>query len=340
MKRTVAGLAAGLAMPLAMDAVVAAPAHAALDPNGFDFWVDSSMGPIKSRVFPAADGNTSRVVYLLDGERAQDDDSGWEINTSASQALTAANINVVMPVGGQSSFYADWAGPSSFFGLGTGSAGGSVDAGSGTFGSSGWQNQSGKGNNKYMWESFLTDTLKQALHDRLGFSRANNGIIGLSMSGPSAFTLAAFHPDQFDYAASLSGPLNLSGPGMREFLRLAMLAAGGYNTDSMAPPFSANYVRMDPFVQAPKLVGNNTRLWVSAASGIPGPGDVSNIMDLIQGTPIEAVTLANTRMFQLRMDSLGYHNVTYDFPPSGVHNWRNWEAELDRMIPDLSANIG
>ena len=82
--------------------------------SGYDFWVDSDMGAIKSRIFRAADGNTNRVVYALDGMRARDDLNGWEIDTNVARALTAANINVVMPVGGQSSFYADWNAPSTF----------------------------------------------------------------------------------------------------------------------------------------------------------------------------------------------------------------------------------
>ncbi|RMI34206.1 alpha/beta hydrolase [Nocardia stercoris] len=336
-KRTVAGLAAALALPLATTAVGAGAAHAALNPAGFDFWVDSTMGPIKSRVFPAADGNTSRVVYLLDGERAQDDLNGWEINTNVAQALMDANINVVMPVGGESSWYADWAAPSSFLGLNTGSANGA--AASLSVGATGWTEQMGK-INKYTWETFLTQNLRGALHDRLGFNPSANGVIGLSMSGSSALTLAAFHPDQFKYAASLSGPLNLSGPGMRPLMRMAMMSAGGYNIDSMAPIGSGQAARMDPFIQAPKLVANGTRIWVSAASGIPTPGIPAGPMDYIQGTPIEAVVLANSRMFQLRMDSLGYHNVTYDWPATGTHNWTTWEPEVYKMLPDLSANIG
>ncbi|MGW4241955.1 hypothetical protein [Nocardia sp. NPDC004722] len=29
-----------------------------------------------------------------------------------------------------------------------------------------------------------------------------------------------------------------------------------------------------------------------------------------------------------------------DYPAIGVHNWKNWEGEMGRMIPDLSNNIG
>ena len=55
-----------------------------------------------------------RAVYLLDGLRAQDDYSGWDINTAAFEWFHDSGVAVVMPVGGQSSFYTDWYAPSSF----------------------------------------------------------------------------------------------------------------------------------------------------------------------------------------------------------------------------------
>ncbi|RJO77094.1 esterase family protein [Nocardia panacis] len=321
-------------------AVPAATASAAFNPAGFDFWVDSSMGPIKSRVFRAADGNTGRVVYALDGMRARGDLNGWEIETNIAAELTKWNINVVMPVGGPSSFYADWNAPSNFFGINTGSGGSSgSSSGSAMTGSSGWQETLGK-TSTYKWESFLTGDLRNALRDRLGFNPSRNGVFGLSMGGSAALTLAAYHPDQFSYAGSYSGYLNISAPGMREAMRAAMLSAGGYNIDAMAPPWGPQWLRMDPFVFAPLLKANGTRLWVAAGSGIPGASDVRSPMDIIQGSPLEALALANTRAFQVRMLTLGADNVTYDFPAIGVHNWRNWEDEVNRMIPDLSANIG
>ena len=47
-------------------------------------------------------------VYLLDGLRAQDDFSGWDINSAAFDWFNGSGISVVMPVGGESSFYTDW----------------------------------------------------------------------------------------------------------------------------------------------------------------------------------------------------------------------------------------
>ncbi len=59
-------------------------------------------------------GSSTKAVYLLDGLRAQDDYSGWDINTAAFDWFNGSPISVVMPVGGQSSFYTDWYSPSTF----------------------------------------------------------------------------------------------------------------------------------------------------------------------------------------------------------------------------------
>ncbi|HTM84571.1 MAG TPA: alpha/beta hydrolase-fold protein, partial [Mycobacterium sp.] len=53
-------------------------------------------------------GSDSPGLYLLDGMRAQDDFNGWDINTPAFEWYLNSGISVVMPVGGQSSFYSDW----------------------------------------------------------------------------------------------------------------------------------------------------------------------------------------------------------------------------------------
>ncbi|GAB4582337.1 alpha/beta hydrolase [Nocardia sp. IFM 10818] len=341
-KQTVLGVAAAVLLPLGVSVVSPPTASAAFDPSGFDFWVDSPvMGPIKSRIFRAADGNTNRVVYALDGMRATENISGWENDTNIAQVLTSWNINVVMPVGGPSSFYADWAAPSSFFGIPAG-AGSSANTGSGATEVLG----AGPGKSyRYDWESFLTNQLRWALRDRLGFNPYRNGAFGLSMGGSAALTLAAYHPDQFSFAGSFSGYLNISAPGMRELIRTAMIDAGGYNVDSMAPPWGPQWLRMDPFVFAPTLVANNTRLWIAAGSGLPMEADLQVPFGvaadrLLRGSPLEALALANTRAFQVRMDTLGARNVVYSFPNAGLHAWTNWQDEAYRMVPDLSANIG
>ncbi|MBL1078293.1 esterase family protein [Nocardia sp. 2] len=335
LRRLTLGVTLSLLASLAVVVTGGATASAAFNPAAFDFWVDSpAMGPIKTRVLRAADGNTNRVVYVLDGMRAREDLSGWEIETNVPEVLASWNINVVMPVGGQSSWYADWNAPSEFFGIpaGTGSANtgsGATDALSGGPGKS----------YRYEWETFLTNQLRWALRDRLGFNPYRNGVFGLSTGGSAALTVAAYHPDQFSFAGSFSGYLNNSAPGMREAIRLGMIDAGGYNVDSMAPPWGPQWLHMDPFVFAPNLIGNNTRVYIAAASGRPTASDGPNF-GTVNGMALEALALVNTRAFQVRMATLGATNVTYSFPAFGIHAWNTWQDEAYRMIPDLSANIG
>lgn len=337
LKRTVVGAMVAALVPFAASVGIAGPAAAEPDSSGFDFWVDSSMGKIKSRIFRAADGNTDRVVYLLDGERAQNDYNGWELHTSIPAALTKFGINVVMPVGGESSFYADWNEPSSFNGVNPdASLFPSRDSGSAV---AGWDETSGK-TYTYKWETFLTHDLRDALRDRLGFSDSRNGVFGLSSGGSAALVMAAYHPDQFVYAGSLSGYLYMSAPGMREALRLALLAAGGYNIDSLAPAGSEQWRRLDPYGFADKLIANNTRLYIAAGSAVPAQQDLSSADAILQGMPLEGIALANTKAFQAKMEGLGYDNVTYDFPSIGIHNWGNWEQVANRMLPDLAQHIG
>ncbi len=341
--RLTRALVISTAMLLPLGASVAGPvgiANAAFDPGfGYDFWVESDMGGIKSRIFRAADGNKNRVVYALDGMRARNDLNGWELDTNVARALTTANINVVMPVGGESSFYADWNAPSTWgpgdLGSSTGSSGGSSALGS----SDAAGDVDGKANT-YRWEKFLTQQLPAALSAREGFKSTRNGVFGLSMGGSAALTLAAYHPQQFSFAGSFSGFLNNSAPGMREALRMAMISAGGFNIDAMAPPWGPQWLRMDPFVFAPRLKANGTRMWISSGSALPGPGDVNDALGIVQAVPLEAMALANTRAFELRMASIGATNVHYDYPATGVHNWRLWEDQVNRMIPDLSRSIG
>ena len=50
-------------------------------------------------------------VWALDGLRARDDESGWTIETNIEKFYADKNVNVIMPVGGESSFYTDWEEP-------------------------------------------------------------------------------------------------------------------------------------------------------------------------------------------------------------------------------------
>lgn len=271
-----------------------------------DLLVPSAMGPVKVQVRWAARGGGG-ALYLLDGMRARDDRNAWSFETNAMQLFENDDVTLVMPVGGQSSFYTDWRGPSNTNGQKV----------------------------TYKWETFLTRELPAFLAAR-GVSPRDNAVVGLSMGGSAALTLAAYHRDQFRFAGSFSGALDLTAPGMREAIRVAMLDAGGYNVDAMAPPWSPQWLRMDPYVFAPQLRGLS--MYISAASGLPGrfdhPSSPIGVFDTTTAMGLEALCLVTTRAFQLRLNSLGIP-AHYDFPGTGTHGWKYWEAQLASARPQI-----
>ena len=186
-------------------------------------------------------GGGPHSVYLLDGLRAQDDASGWDINTAAFEWFYQSGISVVMPVGGQSSFYSDWYQPA------TGSA----------------------GTLTYKWETFLTQELPAWLAANKGQAPTGNAVVGLSMSGSAALTLAIWHPTQFIFAGSLSGYLNPSMGLWPTLIGFSMKDAGGYNATNMWGPTSdPAWRRNDPMVNINTLVANNTALWIYCGNGV------------------------------------------------------------------------
>ncbi|OCB18090.1 diacylglycerol acyltransferase/mycolyltransferase Ag85A [Mycobacterium malmoense] len=250
------------------------------------------------------EGGGPHAVYLLDGLRAQDDYNGWDINTPAFEEFYQSGLSVVMPVGGQSSFYSNW-----------------------------YQPSSGNGQNyTYKWETFLTQEMPLWLQANKQVSPTGNAAVGLSMSGGSALILAAYYPQQFPYAASLSGFLNPSEGWWPTLIGLAMNDSGGYNANSMwGPSTDPAWKRNDPMVQIPRLVANNTRIWVYCGNGTPS--DLGG--DNMPAKFLEGLTLRTNQQFQNSYVAAGGRNGTFNFPANGTHSWPYWNQQLVAMKPDI-----
>ena len=152
------------------------------------------------------------------------------------------------------------------------------------------------------------------------------------MGGSSALTLAAYHHDQFKFAGSLSGFPDISAPGMRIAMRVAMLDAGRFNVDAMwGPPWSEGWNRNDPFHFAGLLRGIS--LFISAGNGVPQAGDVAmGGSNLANAIGLETLSDIETHAFQIKMMSLGIP-ATYDYTWDGVHSWSYWQFELVESPP-------
>lgn len=264
------------------------------------------------RVEFTSGGPNSHALYLLDSMEAGEDFNGWDINTRAFDWYSGSGLSVVMPVGGQSSFYSDWYGPA----LGNGQ----------TY--------------TYKWETFLTQELPAWLAANKDVAQTGNAVVGLSMGGSAALILAAYHPQQFIYAGSLSGFLNLSGPNWPGQVRIAMMWNGGFDPVAMwGPPDDPAWARNDPTVQAARLAANGTRIWVYCGNGTPTDAGLASPDAPIAGLGfLEGFAIESNRAFADAYVAAGGNNGVFNFP-DGIHSWGYWGQQLQQMKPDIQRTL-
>lgn len=309
-RRLAAGLLAAALLPAVITVAGGASPAAAYSRPGLP--VETLMVPSAAmgRDVPVKfQGGGTHALYLLDGLRARDDNSGWDIETAAFENYYQSGLSVVMPVGGMSSFYSDWQQPA---------------VGNGT-------------TQTYRWETFLTSELPAYLSANKGVSPNGNAVVGLSMSGSSALILAAYHPNQFRYAGSLSGFLNLSDGIWPTLVGFAMRDAGGFDATAMwGPGGGPVWQRNDPTVNVSRLVSNGTRIWVYAGNGTPSELGGADL----PATLLESITGDSNKNFQRQYEAAGGRNGTFNFPPNGTHAWAYWAAQLNAMKPDIQRTLG
>ena len=269
-----------------------------------DVWSDAMGRNIQVQIQPAARGGNAGL-YLLDGLRATEYTNAWLHDVNAAQTYVDHNITLVMPVGGQSSFYADWNAPATY------------DV-----------------NNPvvYKWETFLTSELPAYLQQHFGVAPNNNSILGLSMGATAALNLAAKHTDQFRQVLSFSGYLATTMPGGQTAFRVAMLDAGGFNVNAMyGSVLNPRRYENDPFLNMGTL--RNTDVYVSAGSATPGPADAEYLpQHVASGVALEAYSNFTTRLWALKARATGL-NFTEVYTPTGIHNWKQFGSQLEATKP-------
>ena len=256
-------------------------------------------------------GTGSHALYLLDTMEAADDVNGWDRNTAAFDWFHGSGLSVVMPVGGMSSFYSDWYQPA----VGNGQ----------TY--------------TYKWETFLTQELPAWLSANKNVASDGNAVVGASMGGSSALDLAGYHPQEFIYAGSMSGFLNLSQGPWPGLVHIAMQHDGGFNSDAMWGSSSdPTWARHDPTVNVSKLVADNTRVWVYYGNGTATPLDANNTNVSGLGA-LEGFAIDSNHAFQNAYLAAGGHSGVFNFE-NGTHNWAYWGQQLQQMKPDLQQVLG
>jgi hypothetical protein len=247
----------------------------------------------------AFQGGGSHVVVLLDAFNAGADVSNWVTVGNAMGALAGSGLSVAAPAGGAYSMYTNW----------------ELDG-------------------SKQWETFLTDELPNWLAANRGIAGGGNAVVGASQGGTAAVTLAAFHPDRYGYAGSLSGYLNPSDTFTNGIISNAINSSGAVVDAMWGAPQLGRWKFHDPNVHVNLLVANNTRLWVFS----PGALTCSDPAAMGGGGCAEAQGSART--FYAHYRSYGGRNGHFDLGAGGNHDWGTWAGQLGAMAGDIKAAIG
>ncbi|KAF0849672.1 S-formylglutathione hydrolase FrmB [Nocardia caishijiensis] len=249
------------------------------------------------------------MMLMLDGLRAQDDENGWTKDADAEGFYADKNVNVVLPVGGQSSFYSDWLEPNN--------------------------------GHVYKWETFLTRELPPVL-ERDWRTTDVRGVQGLSMGGTAAMNLAGRNPGLMKYVASYSGLLTTTTLGMPQAIEFAVRDAGGFESSAMwGPPGGPEWAAHDPYLLAEKLKG--VSMYVSSGSGLAGSHDQAGEIPLLSenwaGTGLEILSRLSTQNFVTKLEKLAIP-VQANYRPAGTHSWPYWDFEMRQSWPQAAAALG
>lgn len=265
---------------------------------------------------PADASKPRPTLYLLNGEGGGEDSATWTANTDVLTFLATKNVNVVQPIGGAFTYYADWVKTDPRLGV-----------------------------NK--WRTFFTDELPPLIDAALGTNHVN-AIAGLSTSGTAVLNLPESKPGLYKAVAAYSGCAQSADPLGHTAMYLAVNIWGAGDIDNMYGPYGApGWAANDPYLNAGKLRGLD--LFISSGSGLPGPYDVLNgkytlpgvdgLEDqLFYGSIIEATVNHCTHRLAAKLNSLGIP-ATYDFRPTGTHSWGYWRDAFYQSWPVLAKGL-
>ena len=249
-----------------------------------------------------ASNGSNQGIYLLDGMRANEQRSAWTTDVQAAKVYDrSTDTTLVMPVGGASSFYTDW------------------DAGA------------GNENKTIKQETFLTDELPAYLQENFGVSPNNNAIVGLSMSGGPAVTLAEKHPEQFKVVQAMSGYYQTDNPiGYAGVLASQTMVSNYTNgiLNMWGTPGSQRWAENDPSKNIGKLKENGQVLIISSGNGFLTNSEMRKLsqQDQISAIALEILSAVSTVLFQMQASQSGASVIS--LPNYGGHTWENWGRAL------------
>ncbi len=273
-----------------------------------DFPVDVQLPADRSAPRP--------VLYMLSGGSGGIGAASWDHRTNAFDFLADKDVNVVQPIGGAASYYADWRSPDPRLGV-------------------------------MKWTTYLTEELPPLIDAALG-ANGRNGLVGVSMSGTSVLQLPIAKPGLYRSVAAYSGCARIADPVGQAFVHITVAFGGGDADNMYGGPGDPMWAANDPYLHADALRGLD--LYLSSGNGMPGPHDKAGdrhfagagdslANQILVGGILEAAVDQCTHAMADRLADLGIP-ATVELHPYGTHSWGYWDDELPASWPVLARGLG
>ena len=246
-------------------------------------------------------GAPAPMLYMLDGIGGNKSSSGWINHGEGPKVFGDQNVTVVMPLGAAASMYSDWLEEDPALG-------------------------------RMMWETFIVEELAPLLEaeEELNFN-GHRGIGGLSMGATGAVHLANTNPDFFDAVIGISGCYSTLDPIGQATVSLIVKSRAG-DVENMWGPVGSQTWQDHDVVSNPEGL-RDMAVYLSAANGVVDEIDREDFADkpfyeLLAGTVLERGVLSCTESLDESMRAAGMDHHIVDYKGAGVHNWRNYNEQL------------
>lgn len=259
---------------------------------------------------PSVKNGPRPSLYMLSGIGEEDpSNSMWLRKGGAAEFFRGKNVNVVLPLAGPGSFYADWQSDDPTLG-------------------------------RYKWETFLTQELPPIVDAEFD-GNGRNGVAGLSMGAQSAMMLASRNPNLYSAVGAYSGCFASAEMVGQGSMRGIVNAFGGDANNMFGGPLDPDWAAHDVLANAEAL--RDKAIYVSVGTGMPGPherfGTAKDWDIVVVGGAIEMGSNYCTHSLDERLRQLSIP-ATFDFEEVGTHSWAYWVDQLPKSWPTLSAGLG
>ncbi|MCM6778512.1 esterase family protein [Nocardia sp. CDC159] len=260
-------------------------------------------------LLPADRDRPRPTLYMLDGRSAPRDSNNWAEKGGAVEFFADKPINVVLTVGGPAGYYTDWQRTDPVLG-------------------------------KNKWETFLTRELPPLI-DATFEGNGRDAVEGVSMGAEAAMMLAMRNPGVYRAVAAHSGCYAMGSDLGQAQARAVVRTYGGDPDNMYGKEDDPDWLAHDVMMHVDQLRG--TAIYLSAASGLPGPSDGPGNPDypttITFGAPLEAAANACTLALADKLERMRIP-ATVDLKPVGTHSWPYWVDELPRAWPTLAGALG